>query len=548
MNLSKILCGGFSVIFLSASAGAATGTAITALPTPDEGGAYVFGNVSYTSPSFDANDSGGFSDGLHYPVWDEINVPSGSTVKFVGGIALSSLPADCTFDFSGATHVLAANPAALGSGMTVPAGVNLLLQPVTVTVANGVATFASGSSAYSVSSPLDIGGKVLVGRKANVVFNAAVAGSETGHIFMNGWDRTVTFNGPLDFSGLVQINASQRASKVIVKSPDSVARLGKFEASDYDNSRSDKYASREPPQLIYRPTGDGAHTLVVSNFNHRGYGGLAEPSGVSNYRRWGTLLSTCSNNTIKVEDVVYGGPIHVVAASNGAYTFGHEPAFDEGFGNFEFVNFGYTVAGSHEVATVSATFYPSPNVNLKFTGRFVGSYNQQVFNYTAESNVVNCGTLDMSGSDSYRWNGVKDPNVKVVGYSPWNLPRTIKCPRVALQHPTVVTVSSTQWRVPLDFREKGDDVSIARCMTDAKLDVPSSGTIVVSRAEGAESARPVAGRYPVITGLSGAAALANWSLEAEASLLRHCQISLSGDDTGLYVVVDVKFPTTIIMR
>ena len=108
-----------------------SGVAVTARPTPDGDGAYVFGTASYVSQNFWDND---IAAGIAFPVWDEIKAPSGSMVKLVGGVALSSLPEGCTLDFSGCTHLLVTDAAAFGSGFTVPVGMTYLFVPCMVTV------------------------------------------------------------------------------------------------------------------------------------------------------------------------------------------------------------------------------------------------------------------------------------------------------------------------------------------------------------------------------------------------------------------------------
>ena len=103
----------------SALAAINNGVAVTTLPTPDGDGAYVFGNASYTTGAFFCdNGTSCFAGGLAYPVWDYIGVPSGSTVKFVGGVALSSLPAGCSFDFSGCTHLFVTDESVFGFGFS----------------------------------------------------------------------------------------------------------------------------------------------------------------------------------------------------------------------------------------------------------------------------------------------------------------------------------------------------------------------------------------------------------------------------------------------
>ena len=519
-----------------ASAAINPGVAVTALPTPDGDGAYVFGNANYTTSRFDD----GFAAGLAYPVWDEIGVPAGASVKFVGGVALSSLPAGCTFDFSGATHVFATDAAVFGSGFAVPEGVNLLFQPCTVTVNGTTASFAISSRNGLVDVPLGIDGTFTVGREANVVFGGAVTGSDAGLVYVNGFGRRVTFSGSLAFDGTIKINASQRAARIVVSAPGAESRIGVVDGHDYNNSSG----SNEPQQLLFLPASATPCTLVVTNFIQHEAGGLVDAAaGSARYRRWGVLLSTCSNHTIRVQNVANKGAHHLIAASNGAYTCGNEPAFDEGFANFEFVHLGKNSSGH---ADRSPVFYPSPNVNLTFTGRFTGNYKNTApsFDYTAESNVVNRGLLDMSRAETYAW---EHQPIVIRGHDPWNLPRTIRC-HANLAATTTNVVTGTRWLMPLDFGAETNEIDVARCETDAILSVPESGTVVVSNATTAAGARVVPGRYPVITCSAGAAPLANWTLERVGNRWAGAIVSLESDDTGLWIVVKVPSETLIILQ
>ena len=532
----SILCLVATMAAACASGAINPGVAVTTLPTPDGDGAYVFGNPSYTTTRFDE----GFAGGLAYPVWNDIGVPAGSTVKFVGGVALSSLPAGCTFDFSGATHVFATDAAVFGSGFTVPKGVNLLFQPCTVTVSGTTASFAISSRNGVVGAPLGIDGTFTVGREANVAFGGDVTGSATGLIYVNGYDRRVTFGGSLAFDGTIKLNASQRAARIVVNCPGSESRIGVVDGHDYNNSGG----SREPQQLLFLPASETPCTLVVTNFIQHETGGLVDAAAGSGlYRRWGVLLSTCSNHTIRVENIANKGAVHLVAASNGAYRCGNEPAFDEGFGNFEIVHLGKNAQGHADRAPI---FYPSPNVNLTFTGRFTGNYKTTMpsFDYTAESNVVNRGSLDMSRAESYAW---EHQPIVIRGHDPWNLPRTIRC-HANLAATTTNVVTGTRWLMPLDFGAETNEIDVARCETDAVLSVPPSGTVVVSNATTAAGARVVPGRYPVITGRSGAAPLANWTLERAGTRWAGAIVSLESDDTGLWIVVNVPAETLIRLR
>lgn len=509
------------------------GVAVTTLPAPDGDGAYVFGNANYTTGNF-------FDDqldaGLAYPVWSEIGVSAGSTVKFVGGVALSSLPAGCTFDFSGATHVFVTDATVFGSGFTVPEGVTFLFQPCNVTVRGTIASFKISAHEGVVDVPITVDGTFTVGRNANVSFGGAVTGSVAGLVYVNGFDRRVTFGGPLAFDGRVQLNASQRAARIVVDSPGAESRIGTVEGHDYDNSGG----SNEPQQLLFLPASATPCTLVVSNFVQHEAGGLVDAAAGSGlYRRWGVLLSTRSNNTIRVENIANHGAVHLVAASNGAYKCGNEPAFDEGFANFEFVHLGKNSSGHADRRPV---FYPSPNVNLSFTGRFTGNYKNTApsFDYTAESNVVNRGSLDMSRAESYKW---EHQPIIIRGHDPWNLPRTIRC-HANLAATTTNVVTGTRWLMPLDFGAEANEIDVARCETDAIISIPASGTVVVSNATTTAGVRPIAGRYPVITGNSvvnsagalGAAAFADWTVEP-VGRWGGCLVLLDKTDTGLWMVV-----------
>ena len=514
------------------------GIAVTTLPAADETGAYVFGNADYTTTLFYDET---LAAGLAYPAWDEIGVPSGATLKFVGGVALSSLPDGCTFDFSGCTHLLVTDNSVFGSGFTVPELTTLLYQKCNVSVYGSVASFSTPDGDASIESPLVINGTNTVGKqRGNVIFNGAVTGADTGYMELNGFGRHVTFKGALNFGGTIRLRNSQRNQRVIVNAAEAQSKIGTLEGHDWGNDRTDQ-AHGAPQQLLYHPASPSPCTLFVGSFNQNEQGGLLEPdaSGHFSYRRWGVILSTCSNNTICVSNIVRHGAVHLMACSDGAYTFGNAPAFDEGFGNFEIVHLGKNAQGHADRAP---TFYPSPNANLRFTGRFTGNYNSTTpsFNYTAESNVVNRGTLDTTAATVYE-SGKQQ--LTVTGYSPWNLPRTITT-HPALTNRMTVSVSDDRWVMPLDFGAETNEIDVARCETDVILSIPASGTVVVSNATTTAGVRPIAGRYPVITGnsvvnldgVTGAEAFANWTVEP-VGRWGGCLVLLDKTDTGLWMVV-----------
>lgn len=514
------------------------GVAVTTCPEPDGSGAYVFGTAGYaTAEFFDLN----LAAGLAYPVWSDIAVPSGSTVKFVGGVALSSLPEGCTCDFSNATHVLVTDPSVFGSGFTVPESTTLLFLRCGVTTDGGVAVFSTPDGTGTNDAPFVLDGTNTVGRdRGNVVFNGAVTGASTGYMTLAGFYRSVTFNGALDFDGTIRLRNSQRNQRVIVNAAEAQSKIGTLEGHDWGNDRTDQ-AHGAPQQLLYHPASPSPCTLFVDSFNQNEIGGLLEPDadGHFRYRRWGVILSTCSNNTICVSNIVKHGAVHLMACLDGAYTFGNEPAFDGGFGNFEIVHLGKNAQGHADRAPI---FYPSPNANLNLTGRFTGNYPNTApsFNYTAESNAVNRSTLDMSGAISYP--GAHQP-IRITGYSPWNLPRLVKV-HSNLAKTTTNIVTDSRWVMPLDFGATAGEIDVARCETDAVLSIPAAGTVVVSNATTAAGVRPIPGRYPVITGNSvvnsdgatGADAFANWTVE-QVGKWGGCVVLLDKTDTGLWMTV-----------
>ncbi len=528
----------------------------TDLPDPDAGGAYVFGNPDYSASSFYETT---LTAGLSYPVWDRIGVPAGSTVKFVGGVALSALPEDCTFDFSGCTHLLVTDDSVFGSGFTVPERTTLLYLKCSATVEDSeiedgqVVPFSTPAWEAKIGSPLVIDGTQNVGNQnGNVVFNGDVAGAETGYMELNGFNHYVTFNGALDFSGMIRFRNSQRYQRVTVKSADAESRIGALMGADWNNGDPTQTVGA-PPQLLYTPAASTPCTLVITNFNQDGQGGLNSPesTGKLKYRRWGILLCKTSNNTIRIENLQSDGAVHLMACSDGAYTFGNEPSFDEGFANFEIVNLGNKAIGT---ASLSPVFYPSPNVNVTFTGRFTGMFAHKApsFDYTAESNAVNRGSLDMSGAESYQW--AHQP-IRITGYSPWNLPRSIKV-HSNLASVTTNSVTDARWVMPLDFGAAADEIDVARCESDAILSIPASGTVVVSNATTAAGAVVVPGSYPVITGrdvvnsagATGASAFVGWAVERAGTDWHGSEVTLEATDAGLWMVVSEMKATTLIFR
>lgn len=102
--------------------------------------------------------------------------------------------------------------------------------------------------------------------------------------------------------------------------------------------------------------------------------------------------------------------------------------------------------------------------------------------------------------------------------------------------------------MPLDFGADADEIDVARCESDAILSVPAAGTVVVSNATTSAEARPIPGRYPVITGSSGGANLANWTLELAGARWGAAIVTLESDDTGMWINVEVPNGSVLTLR
>ncbi|MBR3924882.1 MAG: hypothetical protein IKJ45_17320, partial [Kiritimatiellae bacterium] len=103
------------------------GGVISVLPQPASDGAYELGNPTFYDDCFNKDVVGDAAWGadkkprsdqcltakllpfLGYIDWDELKVPAGATVRFVGGVLLDKLPSDYNYDWSKVTHICIIN-------------------------------------------------------------------------------------------------------------------------------------------------------------------------------------------------------------------------------------------------------------------------------------------------------------------------------------------------------------------------------------------------------------------------------------------------------
>lgn len=158
-------------------------------------------------------------------------------------------------------------------------------------------------------------------------------------------------------------------------------------------------------------------------------------------------------------------------------------------------------------------------------------------NYSGESNVVNRGTLDFSTIGVAGTHKKYPDNLYVKGYNPWNLPRTVTT-RSGLEQKTTVSVSDDRWLMPFDFGAEAEgEINVARCETNCKLDIPPSGTVIVSNATlSATAAYPRHWtEYPILTcQCDGETVFADWTVQT-AGEWGHVQVQKVVKSTGLYV-------------
>lgn len=380
------------------------------------------------------------------------------------------------------------------------------------------------------------------------MFYGALTGR--GNIELNGFWQYLSVFGSCDFDGTVMFWNSQIGQNLHIYSSSPTSHVGTVSTGDY-LQQNDKGEWRDAAQYVYfEPKREDAtaepSVLVISNLNIRMYQDKELATDSGRRRRRGPQLIAYSNNTIRVESITGKEcPIGLFAESDCNYMVGNPPAFDKGLGN--------VILGDH--GNRNSYYYVSPMMNVTLAGTH-GLYStcSMGFDYRAESNVVNQAEfLDLSGITSY-------PNprsVQIWGYSPANLPRSIRLRYRESQGDGCIPLNLTdsEWTMPFDFGAA--DANPARCETNCKLVIPSSGTVYVTNATvAADAAYPTEWtEYPVLTTYAGGAP----TNDAGESVFNDWEIRLLGDwrkmkvekvvkDTGLYLRMRKTSGFKIIIR
>ena len=510
------------------------GGVISVLPEPVSDGAYELGNPTFYEDCFNKDvvgeaalreDKNPRSDQcltakllpfLGYIDWDELKVPAGATVRFVGGVLLDKLPPDYNYDWSKVTHICIINDLSPDcETLHIPAGVSLRLPAVNLAKSEDGKSFTLVRADEKVESGfhtnLDIDGTLFAGDGTKEI---SLCGSVTGagELRMDNFSTERIFHGKVDFGGKIHMGASQQWQKIRMSPTEKESIVNRL-IMDYlnQNLKTFEYA----PCLAQGECGvlnitNSTHSLEDSNG-----GALSEAIP----RRIGNVLQVYSNNTIHVK-TFRSGVIHLVADSDAK-----NPTFDMGVGNVVFDQLGYS--GNVKV-------FPSANINL--TINKVWWYRNVLIDYTAESNKVNVCTLDFSNDNIAS-------NIQIRGYSPAFLPRKILADAKHLDITTNVVLDSS-WKFPFDFAsEDPEEINPWRCESMGVLQVPETGAIEIAAIGG----KPVTGIYPLMTCTTGGGTLRNWTVNFTGEWYG-AERTVLIDETGLRLAVKVRKGTVVTVR
>lgn len=444
------------------------------------------------------------------------------------------------YDWSACTRLALVNPDLVASGtkMVIPANVvQFLAYRSTVTKSEDGTTFTL--SAPTAKNPFygdfELNGTMNIPANGDFLvdnYYGALTGS--GNIILNGFGRGIGLWGLCDFDGTVTFGIAQQGQNLFVYSSSLTSQVGKVITGNYGDP------GIQPQYICFDPqleSGAEPATLVISELSAAIEQGNALSTTPGTYRRRGTQLIVCSNNTIRVSSITGTScPIGLIAARRGGagYQVGNPPSFDKGLGN--------VVLGDH--GNRLNYYYVSPMMNVTLAGMH-GAYatTTLVFDYRAESNVVNQAEILDLTKMSGCW---PNPNVvQIYGFSPANLPHSIRlrAREGERQEASIpLNITDDEWTMPFDFGAA--DVNSARCETNCKLSIPSSGTVYVTNATTAvDAAYPTEWtEYPVLTTYAGGAP----TNDAGESVFNDWEIKFLGKwgkvkvekvvkDTGLYL-------------
>ena len=507
------------------------GGVISVLPQPASDGAYELGNPTFYDDCFNKDVVGDAawdaaskprSDQcltasllpyLGYIDWDELKVPAGSTVRFIGGILLDKLPSDYNYDWSKVTHICIINDLLPDcETLHIPAGVSLRLPAVNLAKSEDGKNFtlvrADEKVASGFHTNLDIDGTLYAG-DGTKEFSLCGSVTGAGELRMDNFNTERTFLGKVDFEGNVYMGASQQKQKIRMSPTEKISVINGLNMGFQEFVfKTFEYAPRLAP-------GEYGVLNITNSFAVSDRGGLSDSSP----RRIGDVIQVYSNNTIHVK-TFWKGVFHMVADSDVA-----NPKFDMGIGNVVFDEFGHS-------GNVIA--YPSANINLTINKVW---YNRNVLiDYTAESNKVNVCTLDFSNDNIAS-------SLQIRGYSPAFLPRKILADERRLDITTNIVLDSS-WKFPFDFAsEDPEEINPWRCESMGVLQVPETGAIEIAAIGG----KPVTGVYPLMTCTTGGETLRNWTVNFTGEWYG-AERTVLIDETGLRLAVKVRKGTVVTVR
>ena len=519
---------------------------INELPEPSADGWYEVGNGSFSSALFNSQGMAG----IGYVDWAALRtagLPANAKIRLVGGVALHQVPVDVTLDYSKATHIAFLDRSAYsGSTFTVPSGLDVIYAPVkSVSKASEVAgaevVLTLDANSRKVECPIVNNGTWNFGKDgaASAIFDKGLTGLGANTIC--GMNVALMITGLLDFKGKINFSDKQEGQGVYISS-DQEAKLGVLTAGNPSG------IGKASQGLVYTPARDPSDTpctLTIDNYVANKNGGYDNSGEAANFHRYGGQFCVCAGNTIKIKSISNVAAVGLIASDDFKYKNGAYPTFNQGFGNFE-------IGGGDKKMNGSKTFYASPNLNIKFVGKNLETLNDMItVNYTAEDNVVNRGTLDFSqmtktGDDGQYW----PKSTVIIAISPWNLPRSITVPN-DIREKTTVKVGSDRWVMPFDFGAEVEEVNVARCETNCRLEIPETGVVVVSNTT-AETETSFPARktlFPILTCTSGGEeAFAGWTVEKAGGWDANDVVEKVVTDKGMYVKIYRRKGLALIFR
>lgn len=205
------------------SSGTITAVNIGTVPAPDEDGWYELGVAGYerSADNFDSLNA----KGVGYINWSALaanGLPANAKIRFVGGVALDSLPDDYTYDFANMKNVAILNHTVFAK-MAVPAGcVAIVVQKHPYTnpnpaIVGSTATITWSQSNMEINTPVVNNGVIVAGQGSNNnhIYKKGITG--TGVCRMNGHGRYIVVTNELsDFEGSFYHYSNTEWHKVVI--------------------------------------------------------------------------------------------------------------------------------------------------------------------------------------------------------------------------------------------------------------------------------------------------------------------------------------------